>query len=174
MKIKNGLELYIEKAEKEDAKQILDYLNIVGGESDNLLFGLNGFTMSVEAEENYIMDIHSSKSSALFVGKIDNEIVCVGSLSSPVRARIAHQGEIAISAKMEFWNLGIGTYLLKKIIDFARHTNTIEILHLGVKSDNINAIELYKRSGFEEIGLYKKFFKINGQYFDEILMNLYL
>ncbi len=36
------------------------------------------------------------------------------------------------------------------------------------------AIKLYEKLGFEKIGLYKNFFKIDGNYYDEILMNLYL
>lgn len=49
-----------------------------------------------------------------------------------------------------------------------------EILHLGVKNDNINAINLYKKMGFHEVGIHKNFFKIEGYYYDEILMDLYL
>jgi len=43
-----------------------------------------------------------------------------------------------------------------------------------VKSDNKRAIALYKKMGFQEIGVYPKYTKINGIYFDDILMNLYL
>lgn len=37
-------EVIIRKASVEDAAAIIDYLNQVGGESDNLLFGANGFS----------------------------------------------------------------------------------------------------------------------------------
>ena len=63
---------------------------------------------------------------------------------------------------------------MKELIEFAKMNGRTEIIHLGVKADNVNAIKLYKNMGFEEIGVYKKFFKINGLYYDEILMNLYL
>lgn len=39
MILKNKIALFIQKAEKNDGKAIVEYLNIVGGESDNLLFG---------------------------------------------------------------------------------------------------------------------------------------
>ena len=35
------MELFISEAEIEDASMIIDYLNQVGGESDNLTYGLN-------------------------------------------------------------------------------------------------------------------------------------
>ena len=174
MKLKNGQELIISKAVIDDAEEIIKYLNLVGGESDNLLFGKDGFHMDVDSEEAFIANINESEKSALFVGKISEEIVCVGSVQSPNRERISHQCEIAISVKRQFWNMGIGTELMQTMIDFAKQTNQIEIIHLGVRSDNINAIKLYKKMGFHEIGLYRKFFKINGEYADEILMNLYL
>ena len=49
-----------------------------------------------------------------------------------------------------------------------------EIIHLGVRADNVRAIRLYQDLGFEEVGRFPGFFKIDGQYYDEILMNLYL
>lgn len=166
--------LIIEKADKKDAQQVLDYLNIIGGESDNLLFGLNEFILSLEEEEKHIESIKNSELNALFLGKIGEEIVCIGSLMTSPRKRIEHHADLAISVKKKYWGLGIGTQLMKTIIDYAKKNNRTEILHLGVKADNIAAINLYKKMGFEEIGVYKNFFKINNQYYDEILMNLYL
>jgi len=174
VKLKNGLELSISKAVKEDAKAMIEYLNIVGGESDNLLFGKNGFHMSAEEEERYIEHIDESKVSALFVGKIHGEIVCAGSIQAPSRERISHQADIAVSVKKAYWNIGIGTALMKTLIAFAKRSGITEIIHLGVRADNFSAIKLYENIGFRKIGLYENFFKINGSYHDEILMNLYL
>ena len=47
-------------------------------------------------------------------------------------------------------------------------------MHLGVKADNLTALSLYRKMGFNEIGRHKNFFKINGKYYDEILMDLHL
>lgn len=174
MKLKNGLDLQVEKALISDAGAILEYLNKVGGESDNLLFGENEFKMTVADEEQFIKNMENSKTSALFVGKIDEKVICLGSIMSPPRARIAHQAEIAISVKKEFWGLGIGSELMETMISFAKENKQTEIIHLGVKADNEVAQNLYKKLGFIEIGRFKNFFKIQDKYFDEILMNLYL
>ena len=174
MKMKNGQELLIRKAEKRDAQILLDYLNVVGGESDNLLFGANGFNMTVEQEEEFIENINGSKTSVLLVGFINDKVVCIGSLSTPSWERVSHQGVIGMSVLKEFWGLGIGAVLMTAIIDFAKNNEKLEILHLGVKADNSCAIKLYEKMGFQEIGRYPKFFKINNVYYDEILMNLYL
>lgn len=172
--LKNGKELIIDKAKKEDAKDIIEYLNIIGGESDNLLFGSDEFSLTVEQEEEIIESRESSQTSCLMIGRINGEVASIAMLTAPMRKRIAHTSEIAISVKKKFWNTGAGTGMLKEIIDFARNTKIITVIHLGVKAENENAIKLYEKLGFEKIGLYKNFFKIDGKYYDEILMNLYL
>jgi len=174
MILKNGQELIIRRAEKSDAQQLIDYLNLVGGESDNLLFGENGFHMTAEQEEDFIENINCSQASVLLVGFVDDMLVCVGSVFAGKRERIAHQGDVAMSVLKAYWGIGVGTALMGAIIAFAKNTGTLEILHLGVKADNARAIRLYKKSGFQEIGRYPKFFKIRSEYHDEILMNLYL
>ena len=174
MLLKNAKTLTIRKAKKEDAREILDYLKKVGGESDNLLMGAEGLPYTVEQEEEIIESRSNSTSSALLVGVVDDRIICVGSLSSPNRERIAHQGTVGISVLKEFWGVGVGTRMMNALIDFAKASGTIEILHLGVKSDNLGGIALYKKCGFQQIGVYPKFFKFGDVYYDEILMNLYL
>lgn len=173
MELKNGMILKLEKVVKSDAQQILDYLNIVGGESDNLLFGANEFKMSLEEEENFIKSIGQSALSSLRVGKIGEEIVCLGSVMAYSKERIAHQSELAVSVKKKYWGLGVGRCLLETLIEDAKRNDKTEILHLGVKSDNNAAIELYKKMGFEESGRHEKFFKVAGTYYDEILMDLH-
>ncbi len=174
MQLKNDMVLQINKAIKADAAEMIEFLNIVGGESDNLLFGANGFHMSVEAEEDFIGNLLDSNVSALLVGRIENEIVCVGSIMTSPKERISHQGDLAVSVKKKYWGLGIGTHLMQTMISFAKRNGQTEILHLGVKDDNLAAVNLYKKMGFNEIGRHKNFFKIDGKYYDEILMDLYL
>lgn len=170
--LKNKKLLYIEEAVPEDAKALIEYLNIVGGESDNLLFGGNGFVMEAEAEERYLEALAKSGTSAMFLGKIDGEIVCVGSVSSAERERIAHQGEIALTVRKKYWRLGLGTLMMQTLIDFARKNDITEMLHLGVRAENTAARKLYVKMGFVEYGRHPRFFKIDGQYDDEILMCL--
>ncbi len=174
MELKNGLILNIEKAKREDAAKIIEYLNQVGGESDNLLFGLNEFHVSVSDEENFIDKLAASTTSALLIGKTNDEVVSVATIMSPHRPRIAHQADISISVKKKYWNMGIATHMISELISFAKQNQITKILHLGVKAENTNAICLYEKMGFEKIGEYKNFFKIGDLYYNEILMNLYL
>jgi len=174
MKLKNGKDLLIRKAEKEDAAELIAYLNKVGGESDNLLFGENEFGMTVEQEESFIESINNSPTSVLLAGEVDGKIICVGSIAAPRRERRAHQADLAMSVSKAFWGQGVGTHLMQSLIDFVKNTEKLEIIHLTVKADNARAIALYTKMGFKEIGVFPKDTKIDGKYYDAILMYLCL
>ena len=174
MRLKNGSELIIREARKEDAAALISYVNTVAGESDNLTFGVGEFNKTVGQEEAYIESLAGNPSATMLVGTVDDRIICCGNIFTPHRARFAHNCEIAMSVLKEFWGLGAGTHLIEALIAFAKSTGTIEIIHLRVRSGNARAIALYKKMGFQQIGLYPKDAKINGKYHDTILMNLYL
>ena len=83
-----------------------------------------------------------------------------------------HRGSIGISVLKSMWGKHIGSRLMEHIISYAKDTAKVEIVSLEVRSDNERAIALYKKFGFEKIGCFKGFFKINGEYVDFDLMNL--
>lgn len=168
------MEVVIEKARPEDAAELLAVLNTIGGESDNLTFGAEGVPISVEEETAYLRSLEFSTSSAMFVAKKDGKIVGNASFSGMTRERMKHRGEFAVSVCKSEWGRGIGGKLLEAVIDFAKHTAHAEIISLEVRRDNLRAIRLYEKYGFEKIGTFPGFFKINGEWIDFDLMNLYL
>lgn len=174
IELNNGKTLVLREANINDAEGILKYLNVVGGESDNLLFEENEFQLTVEQEKGYIETMRENDNALMVIGVINGEIISIAQVAAPPRKRIAHNGELAISVKKEYWSMGIGTEIMKLLIDFAKKTGVIKNISLGVKSDNEKAIKLYEKMGFEKVGAHKNFFNINGVYYDEILMDLYL
>ena len=87
--------------------------------------------------------------------------------------RYSHRAELSITVLRDYWGSGIGSELMRRLIDFSRSVG-IEIISLEVRADNERAKALYKKFGFETIGVYKRFFKINNKYYDAEYMNLYL
>lgn len=174
IKLKSGKELLLRRPKEEDAEAMIEYLNIVGGESDNLLFGKNEFRLTLEQEREHIRNINENNNALMILGIIDNQIVSVSQVSAPNRKRIAHNSELAISVKKEYWDMGIGTAVMEALIDFARNHNTIKTISLGVKASNKKAQHLYEKLGFEKVGVHRNFFNIDGNYDDEILMDLYI
>lgn len=166
-------ELVIRYAESKDAEAVLEYLKIVGSETENLLFGAEGVPFTRIQEEKFIAAINASAKSCMILACLNEKIVGVASLQGSERERISHRAEIAVSVMKAHWGSGVGSGLMKELIRFAKSKN-IEIISLEVKSDNDRAIRLYEKLGFSKFGTYKKFFKINGKYYDADYMNLYL
>lgn len=163
-------EYIIEKATPGDAENVLAYLKIIGGESDNLTFGAEGVPFSVEAEQAFIRSRLYSKTDVLYLVKIGDEIIGNGSINS-LSGRMSHRAELGISVRKEHWGKGIGTKLMDALIAFAKNAG-FEILSLDVRSDNDRAIRLYERFGFKKIATYPGFMKIKGALVDYDLMSL--
>lgn len=168
------MDIVIEKARPEDAAELLTLLSTIGGESDNLTFGSEGLPITAEEEVAYLRSLEHSTSSVMFVAKKDGRIVGNASFNGMTRERLKHRGEFGISVSKSEWGHGVGSKLLEAVIDFARNTAHAEIISLEVRQDNVRAIRLYEKYGFEKIGSFPGFFKINGEYIDFDLMNLYL
>jgi RimJ/RimL family protein N-acetyltransferase len=172
--LKNGQKLILRKPIMKDAKAMIEYLNAVGGESENLLFGKDEFHLTIEQEMDHIKSISSGANTLMILGVIDNNIVSISQISSSNRRRIAHNSEISISVKRDYWRNGIGSSVMLELIRFAKEHSIIKNISLGVKASNGNAIRMYEKFGFEKIGIHKGNFNISGVFDDEILMDLYL
>ena len=162
----------IVRARAEDAAALLEYLKIVGGETDNLSFGAEGVPLSVDEEEAYLRSQAESADNVQLLAKINHEIIGTASLNRKPR-RMRHRGEFGISLKKAYWGCGIASALTEGILNFAG-ANGFEQLNLEVRSDNTRAIRLYERHGFRKLCTFPGFFKMNGISVDFDLMNLEL
>ena len=159
------MELFISEAEIEDASMIIDYLNQVGGESDNLTYGLNECYLNEFEEMEVIQDFID--------GFVDDELVSLLSIQGEQKERLKHIGHFAITVKKEYWNMGIASMMMEEALEMIKET-PLNILDLEVKEDNLSAINLYKKFNFQEIGRYPRMFNVNQKYYDALLMNLYI
>ncbi|MBQ8149404.1 MAG: GNAT family N-acetyltransferase [Clostridia bacterium] len=156
----------------DDAEALLVYLNQIGGESDNLTFGADAFdTMTVESEKEYIQSI--GEKSVMLVGTMGGEIATLAAMKVPAKERLSHRAGLSLSVKKKYWHRGIGTQMLGKLIDHAKQ-NGIEVLEVQLRSDHTAAIALCNKWGFETIGTFRRFLRIDGVDYDAVLMNLYL
>ena len=164
--------LTMRKAVEADAEAILSCLNRIGGESDNLMFGADGFAhLTPDQEREYILSMTGT--SVLLLGFIGDELAAIASLEGKARERAAHRASLAITVRQKYWHRGIGTQMMNKLIEHARASG-VAVIETHVRADNISALALYEKLGFEHIGTYRRFFRIGGQDYDAELLNLYL
>ena len=162
----------IQKAKPEDAAALIEYLKIIGGETDNLTFGAEGFPVTVEEERKFLEKQSADGRSVMFAVWEDGKIIANAHIEALTR-RLSHRAGLGITVLKEAWGRGIGTALMERLIAHAREQG-IEIIELQVRRDNARAIRLYEKFGFAKIATYPGFMKVDGKLIDCDLMNLYL
>ena len=159
----------IREAVPDDAEKMITYLNQVGGESDNLLHGENEFTVPIEGVRRKLAMSKDSENSIVLIALANDQIIARAELDGYYAARIRHRAKFSISVRKDYWNQGIGTEMIKRITEQAKKMK-ISIIELEVIADNARAIALYHKTGFTDIGIYQKYFYVNGMYKDAVVM----
>lgn len=91
--------------------------------------------------------------SKYIIAKLEDEIVGFAGVIDTV-----DQLEITnIVVKKTFRKKGIGNMLLVELIKLAQDNNKKEII-LEVNNNNLNAIRLYEKNGFKNVGYRKKYY----------------
>jgi ribosomal protein S18 acetylase RimI-like enzyme len=85
-----------------------------------------------------------------------------------------HVGILGIIVKNKYRDLGIGANLIDMAIKESKTLNNKEKILLSCFSTNKRAIHLYKKIGFKIVGVRKNQFYMDSQYYDEILMELWI
>ncbi|SNS72645.1 Protein N-acetyltransferase, RimJ/RimL family [Anaerovirgula multivorans] len=168
----NNEKVIIRKANKSDAKSLIEYLNIIGGESDFLTFRTGEFGRSIEQEEEFITNTLSTKNALFIIAEVDGKIVGNLNFSGGSRQRNAHVGEFGVSILKEYWGKGIGEELIKYLINWSKDSGIIRKINLRVRNDNTRGINLYNKLGFLEEGIIKRDFLINDKFYDSLIMGL--
>lgn len=172
LKLKSGQNLIIRTAKKEDALDLIRYVNKIGGESDFLTFGEGEFDITLEKEEEIIESHIGIENKIYLIAEIENEIAGSLNYSGRARQRTKHTGEFGLSVAKRYWGLGIGKELIKYMIDWAKEGNVVRKINLRVREDNETAINLYTKLGFKKEGIISREFYIDGKYYSSIFMGL--
>lgn len=87
--------------------------------------------------------------------------------------RLSHRGGLGMGLLPEYRGQGLGSKLLSSTLENAK-TFGLEKVELHVYTTNTSAVALYKRFGFEQEGLIRRYRKLDGQYFDCLAMGKFL
>ncbi len=101
---------------------------------------------------------------------IDNKMIGWAALS-PVSERCVYDGvsEISVYVHKDFRDQGVGTILLKRLIDESE-SNGIWSLMSGVFPENKTSIKLHLNEGFRIVGTREKIAKMNNVWRDTLLL----
>ncbi len=103
------------------------------------------------------------------VAEVNGKVISNSELRWRKTGHDRHVGSIGIIIVDGFRGLGIGTEMMRALIEQARKTG-LKVLTLSVYANNEPAKHLYKKVGFTEVGRIPRKFLKDGKYIDEILM----
>lgn len=167
-----GQILIIREAAEHDASGILAFAEATSRETDFLSFGPGEFGFTEAQERAFIRLCHGADRRLFIVGLIDDRMVSLLSFVPGDRPRHQHAGEFGLSVRQSHWSLGIGGLMIDALLGWAQRGGVITKINLRVRSDNARAIALYERKGFVVEGTLTRAVRVNGQYYDDLLMGL--
>jgi L-phenylalanine/L-methionine N-acetyltransferase len=104
------------------------------------------------------------------VAVVDGEVVGSISLHTSSRPRVNHKGVVGMMVRDDWQGKGIGTAMMRAVVDLADKWLNLTRLELTVFTDNEPAISLYRKFGFEIEGTLRKFGFRDGEFVDAYTM----
>ncbi len=123
----------------------------------------------------YLKNYLSQNSSKLFIAFEDNRAVgMVGTIYTNKR-KMSHVAYIVwFFVAKQHRGKGMGKKLMQEVMNDIQNHEMIRKIVLNVTSTQKDAISIYKKNGFVEVGLLKEELLIEGKYYDVVVMEKYL
>ena len=102
--------------------------------------------------------------------EMDSKPMAYAFLRPRKQSRLRHTAELSMGVAQAARGMGLGRLVLNTVLDRCRDAAIIEIVYLMVRADNVSALRLYERSGFESLAILTGDTKIGECYFDGVLM----
>jgi len=169
-KLPDGRTLTLDRLGEQDLPELIPVFNSVIREG--MYFDRNEGVPDLETAQRWYQD--RTKAGMTFIAaRVNNQLVGGASIE-PGRGKASHVASLGIYLQKEFRDVGIGTRLMKTILETARERD-FEIVKLAVFASNQRAVHLYKKLGFRECGRIKNGIRFpDGTYTDKIIMTVSL
>jgi len=170
---RDGRRVVLRTLKWDDLEDCLEFINSLVDEKANIL---RDQKVTKEAEIEWLAKALSRmelEEVVYLVAEVDGKVVANSELSRRVSGYDKHLGSIGIAIKNGFRDSGIGTEMMKTLVEQGKSWG-LKVLMLTVFANNARALHVYRKIGFVETGrIPKRFFK-ESQYLDEVIMTMML
>jgi|SRR5690625_479433 len=125
---------------------------------------------SLEKMEEMFRANQETKRNFIAINEVGEKVGLVGLYFIDFRHRHA---EFAIAFDPKQQGKGYAAEATRLLLDYAFFTLNLHKVYLIVIASNEKAIHIYRKLGFEEEGMLKKHYFINGTYEDGMMMGLF-
>ena len=160
----------IRKATTGDEDNLIKLFSALESETQFMLMEPDENTLTIESQAQLINEFAQSTSKTIFVASENNQLIGFLGGTGGCANRERHSIKIAMGVLTSYWRKGVGTQLLQEFFKWADEHNFHRI-ELNVMENNIAAIALYSKIGFEIEGLKRDSMKVNENYINEFLMS---
>ncbi len=170
--LRDGAQVLLRSPEVEEAKQLIDYLDVVRHDTDFLMWGPDDELPSLESEREWVKARRDEAAGVTILSEADGQVVSIcGVDSHGPFSRVRHCAELGISIRKDWCDRGLGSILLGELVDWAEVCESLDVVSLSVIDGNDRAAHLYKKHGFEPTGRKRWHIKRGNEYVDEIIMS---
>lgn len=121
--------------------------------------------------QNQLKKFQVAEEDSMWFAEVSNELIGLSGWYRSNTEKLRHAASIyAVYIKPAFRGKGIAKKLIKKVMEELQTKPEIIRFDLNVNTKNANAVELYKKLGFEIVGTLHKEMYIDGEYYDEYEM----
>lgn len=127
---------------------------------------------SLGALSGRLADLRSRPGSLFLVASGGKQLLGYLFIVPRTAARLRHTADLNMGVIEKARGRGVGGELLRAALSRLQSERIIEIVYLMVRADNLPAMRLYKRQGFEEIATLARDTKIGTHYHDGVFMRM--
>ncbi|MEV4605898.1 GNAT family N-acetyltransferase [Neorhizobium sp. LMR1-1-1.1] len=160
-------EIRIEPIREDHVEGFREALDIVARERKYLIF-LEA--PPIEASLAYVRD-NIAGGHPHMVAVADGRVVAWCDIRRAARDAQAHCGTLGMGIIPGYRDRGLGRRLIAAVLDASRAAG-LRRIELNAHADNLRAIALYEKVGFEHEGIARHAVKIDGHYIDSVKMAL--
>lgn len=161
-------------AQESDAKKIVSFYNYVGGETSFLSFEKDEYPLNAEEQEQELRSLAQKAGNIMLLAMDGEEIAGIATIHSSFKIKSRHDGELGIVVARNYQGQGIGTELIRRLIQWASGNGVTKRLSLDTRTDNVEAVELYMKFGFIVEGCRKNAALLDEKYYDLYVMGMML
>ena len=162
-----GERIYLRRLTEDDATE--DYVRWMNDPDINQYLESRFYTHTIESTKAFVRSVTNDnnyqfgiflKDSGKHIGNIK-----VGGINH--YHRFADIGFLI--GEKEYWGKGIATEAIRLATDFAFNTLNLHKIWGGLYSPNIGSLKAFEKNGYEQEGVKKSQYLLNGVYYDDIM-----